>query len=655
MKTLTLVLILLPLSALASPLSLDSLIRRPEIEDVKISPDGSHIAVRRLNNGQRMLVFRELPDFSVAHVLRLPKKMHVGEFLWASNKRVVLRVLSSIASLESPVDYGTLYAIDYDGKNGRNIFGHLTGKMQTGSHIKKAESSYAHATVIDPLIDDNDEILISTYPWANNGESIGGVYRLNIYSGVKNLITNLPQVGGRGFTDGKGNLLFANGVDKEAKYRLYQKKGVSWELLEDPLLFQAVPVGFDSQKGDAYLVSRPLGQAERLVKLNIANGELVDIYGHEFADIDDIILEPLSKRPIGVHINPDYPKFELFEKKDQFSALFRGLVKAFDGFAIEFTSFTKNGKYGILRVYGDRLPGDYYLVNTDSKQVSIVASSAEKIFPDQLNAMEADFFTTSDGLRIGVYLTFPAQGREDLPMVVIPHGGPHARDYWAFDQTAQILSQNGYLVLQVNFRGSTGYGNAFYAAGIREWGGKVQQDIAEAVKWAVQKGYADKSRVCIYGASFGGYSAMMNPIRFPELYQCAAGYAGVYDLELMYREGDIQQRGRGIAYLQRELTEDRDFLRKNSPLYNTDRLNLPVFIIHGEEDNRAPIEHAEALLRQLKTEKKSVKSLIISREGHGFYSEKNNRKLYSQLLEFFDRHLGGESVKGKEAGNVVGE
>jgi len=200
-------------------------------------------------------------------------------------------------------------------------------------------------------------------------------------------------------------------------------------------------------------------------------------------------------------------------------------------------------------------------------------------------------------------------------------------------------------VLQVNFRGSTGYGDGFLAAGERQWGGNIQRDIAEAVQWAVDQGYADKNRICIYGASFGGYSAMMNPIRYPDLYQCAAGYAGVYDLELLYKEGDVPRRNRGVAYLTKTIGESETELKENSPLYHTDALNLPLFIIHGEKDERAPVSHAEALLEKVGEDSKSVQSLIAPTEGHGFYSEENNLELYTQLLSFFDTHIGVGSAE----------
>ncbi|WP_445355952.1 alpha/beta hydrolase family protein [Microbulbifer sp. EKSA008] len=646
MRKILLILFLWPTFASSSQLPLEYLIRHTDIEEVKISPTGSHLAVRKLHKGERVLVFMSISPLKITGFLRFRGKEEVGNFYWANNERVVTEVISRRAALETPVNYGSLYAINYDGSEGKNIFGHLAGQRQVGSRLKKTETTYAHATIIDPLIHKEKEILISTYPWAKNQESKGEVARLNIYTGIKRGSIRLPQVDGRAYTDGAGNLLFADGTDENNNHQLFYRGENKWHRVKNPSLNSGTPVGFDIETGEAYLTITEESKTQTLVKLKPGSEAFSRIFQHEKSDIYDIIYSPTSYKPLGVYLQPDYPTEHFIDEGSGFAPIFRGLKKAFQGFHISFTSFTTSGDFGVLKVHGDRLPGDYYLVNLKTKSVDFLTSSADWLHPDQLNPMLADGFTSEDGLQIGTYLTFPKGPDQRNPMVVLPHGGPHSRDYWGYDRNAQILSQNGYLVLQVNFRGSTGYGQGFYSAGLREWGGKIQQDIADAVHWAIEKGYADPERICIYGASFGGYSALMNPIRNPDLYQCAVGYVGVYDLEMMYTKGDIKRRDRGISYLKKTLSKDKDFLKVNSPVHNAGKLNLPVFLIHGEEDERAPIEHAEMLVKEFKKENKPIKTLFVKKEGHGFYTEENRMKLYTELLEFLDQHIGiGASEK----------
>ncbi|WP_444921537.1 alpha/beta hydrolase family protein [Microbulbifer sp. CnH-101-G] len=639
-----------PLFAFSTEVPLSDLVRHIEIEEVKISPEGTHLAIRKNHNDERVLLFISLKDRKITGGLRFKGKDEVGDFYWANNERVVAKVVSRKAALEMPIYYGTLFAVNVDGSKKKNIFGYLASETQTGTRLKRAKATYAHATIIDLLPEDKSEILLSTYPWSNNWETTGEILKVNIYNGVKTRITGLPQVG-RAHTDDHGNVVFATGSNRKGDYEIYEKSKKGWKKVENSLLAHGWPKGGDLDTGEFYFeIDRP-NSTEQLVKFNKKTNTITPIFSHEISDISGIIYHPINDNPIGVYLHPDFPEEYFFDEGNGFAAYFRGLKKAFEGYRINFTSFTDDGSLGILRVYGDRLPGDYFLANLKTKKVDFLLSSSEWLAPETLNSMQADSFVTTDNMRIGTYLTFPKGQTKNLPMVVVPHGGPHARDYWGYDQEAQILSQNGYLVLQVNFRGSTGYGDHFYTAGEQEWGGKIQKDIADAVHWAVEKGYADPRKVCIYGASFGGYSALMNPIRYPDLYKCAVGYVGVYDLEMMYKKGDIKRRDRGLAYLNRELSKDKNFLKENSPIHNTDKLNIPLFIIHGEKDERVPVEHAEELLEKLEKEGKPVKSLIVANEGHGFYSEENNMRLYTELLAFLDKHIGVGSVEKQPTAN----
>ncbi|NJN51566.1 MAG: S9 family peptidase [Gammaproteobacteria bacterium] len=180
-------------------------------------------------------------------------------------------------------------------------------------------------------------------------------------------------------------------------------------------------------------------------------------------------------------------------------------------------------------------------------------------------------------------------------MIVIPHGGPHGvYDTYGFDGEIQLLANQGYAVLQVNFRGSGGRGRAFQAAGYGEWGEKMQDDITDAVKWTIAEGTADPNRICIFGASYGGFAALSGVTRDPDLYRCAVGYVGVYDLNLMFDKGDIQSVAFGMNYLKRVLGTDTADLTRRSPVNHADNIKVPVLLIHGKLDERAPIEHSIA-------------------------------------------------------------
>jgi dipeptidyl aminopeptidase/acylaminoacyl peptidase len=236
-----------------------------------------------------------------------------------------------------------------------------------------------------------------------------------------------------------------------------------------------------------------------------------------------------------------------------------------------------------------------------------------------------------------------------LPLVVIPHGGPFGiYDVWGFDTDAQMLAAAGYAVLQPNFRGSGNHGRAFEQAGAGQWGKAMQDDVTDATRWAIEQGIADPKRICIHGASYGAYAALMGAAREPELYRCASGYIGVYDLPLMHTRGDVQKRRSGETYL-REWIGPAESLRGVSPVNLAGQIKAPVFLAAGGEDQRAPIAHTERMQKALQKAGVPVETLTFKTEGHGFYDPEHRKEYYARLLAFFDKHLGNGPGEAAEA------
>ncbi|MGO1891770.1 MAG: alpha/beta hydrolase family protein, partial [Luteimonas sp.] len=261
--------------------------------------------------------------------------------------------------------------------------------------------------------------------------------------------------------------------------------------------------------------------------------------------------------------------------------------------------------------------------------------------PSTMATMQAVQVQTRDGLTLHGFLTVPKDSDgKGLPLVVMPHGGPFGVfDSWGFNSDTQLLASAGYAVLRVNFRGSGNYGRAFQRAGAMQWGRAMQDDLTDATRWAIEEGIADGSRICIYGASYGGYAALMGVAREPDLYQCAVGYVGVYDLPRMSREN------RRIGRWARTWTgdwvgDDAGELAAVSPVRLADRIKVPVLLAAGGEDLVAPIEHSEAMERALTRAGVPVETLYYRTEGHGFHAVEHRRAFYGKLLEFLGRHLG---------------
>ena len=326
-------------------------------------------------------------------------------------------------------------------------------------------------------------------------------------------------------------------------------------------------------------------------------------------------------------------------KKNLAARIRASLEKSFPGQTVQIITSSKDGSLAVVFVNSDVNPGDYYLFDTKAMKASYLQPAKEWLNPKLMRPKKPFSFKARDGLVLHGYITTPA-GSGPYPMVVMPHGGPHGvRDTWEFDSEVQLFANRGYAVLQVNYRGSAIIGDEFQRRGYKEWGGKIQDDITDATLWAIDQKFADPERICIYGASFGAYSALEGVIREPTLYRCAVGYAGVYDLELMRETSDLSYFKKTRSYLELVHGTDKNTLQAWSPVYNADRIQAPVLLIHGKEDWRADFEQATKMKKALKKNNKEFEWMAIRGEGHGVHDEKTRKEVYERIIEFIDKHM----------------
>jgi dipeptidyl aminopeptidase/acylaminoacyl peptidase len=242
------------------------------------------------------------------------------------------------------------------------------------------------------------------------------------------------------------------------------------------------------------------------------------------------------------------------------------------------------------------------------------------------------------------YVTTPRGAGKNLPMVVLPHGGPFGiSDEWAFDPEIQMLASAGYAVLQVNFRGSGGHGRAYRHAGVRQWGRSMQDDVTDATRWAISEGIADGRRICIYGASYGGYAALMGSAKEPDLYRCAVGYVGVYDVPMWIGKGGWADSAN--AYLDGWVGKPSELVSV-SPVHLARQIRIPVLLVAGGQDERVPIEQSEAMEKALRAAGVPVDTLYIRTEGHGFFVDEHRKQFYERLLAFLDANIGTAATAG---------
>lgn len=294
--------------------------------------------------------------------------------------------------------------------------------------------------------------------------------------------------------------------------------------------------------------------------------------------------------------------------------------------------------------YADVDPGTWYVLDPVLQQLRPFGSVHSTVDPAAMRPMTSVSYPSYDGLPIPAFLTLPAGARKALPVVVLLHGGPTMRDRWAFEADVQLLASRGYAVLQPQFRGSSGFGRKFQAAGYGQWGLAMQDDVSAGVDYLVREGIADPRRVCIAGSSYGGYAALWGLVKTPQLYQCAISFAGVTDLELMFKDASDRVSNKIVMELMRTRVGDVETSKQQfdavSPLRHAARMQAPVLLMHGRLDRRVPIVHAETMYKVLKEQGKRVELIVFEDEGHSIRHEHNQRSYFRRMIGFLDQHIG---------------
>ena len=450
---------------------------------------------------------------------------------------------------------------------------------------------------------------------------------------------------------------YADGTDQKRRVYYRAKNGADWELVFDESKGDPAvePLGFDrdDERTHTSTVAGAHGIGG-LCRWNVAKREKLEMLwsGNE-AGIDGaradlrpprFRCDPHDARPLGD--NADRQELARGEAVGEPDAAVSGRGRAHHQ-QHDATARKSCSSYRAIAI-----PASSFCTKSASGKATFLFARRPWIKADEMAPMEPIAVKARDGLPLHGYVTRP-HGKEDakhLPLVVFAHGGPYGiRDRWEFDPDVQMLASRGFAVLQLNFRGSGGYGDAFVHAGYREWGAKMQDDVTDATRWAITEGIADPARICIYGASYGGYAALRGATKEPDLYRCAIGYVGVYDLRLMYTRGDIPQSTYGDNYLKLVLGEDESVLWDRSPVAHVDQLKSKVMLIVGGEDNRVPPIQGERLHAALDKAHIAHEWVYERTEGHGFYDEAHRAELLTRIAAFLDANIGkssGDSPRG---------
>jgi dipeptidyl aminopeptidase/acylaminoacyl peptidase len=623
----TCALVMLALTAshvgLAREVPIQDFFKEAEFTSISLSPDGQHIAITVPQVDRTQLAVLRVADKGIVGKWDYGADRHIRNVFWANNERLMFGVSKKTGRFDFEVPSGNLFASNIDGSK----------------RIDIPNGAYYQVVSLTP--EEPRTILVQ-----RSVES-AFLFKMDVYTGRTSNVASAPVQQGGFLVDHAGNPRFAFGAMDDGRNVTYRRDGDGWTLVHtserNGATFQ--PLGFAADNRHVYMLRGEQGKPESVVLLDMDTREEKVLSNNGTVDPSGYVWSADRTTLLGVFYEDGLPYWDWLEPDNEETKVYAGLVKAFDGKAVRFLRPSDDGRFLAMQVYSDRQPAEAYLFDRQTGQATYLSGSRDWIKADEMSPMKPFSFTSRDGLVLHGYITIPnGSDGKNLPMIVNPHGGPHGiRDDWGFNPEVQLLANRGYAVLQVNYRGSGGYGNAFIGKGYRHWGTSMQDDLTDAVKWAVDEGFANKDRICIYGASYGGYAALMSAVREPDLYRCVVGYVGVYDLDVQY-DADFAGQKAGRNYLKDVYPTTREERQAQSPIYGVERLAAPVMLVHGEKDVRVPIKNLHLLIDRMEKAGKAPELVVIEKkEAHGFRDLKNNINLYTKMLAFFDRHIGADA------------
>ena len=605
----------------AEPIPLEHFIQPNDFDMLRISPDGRHYAASVPYGDRTALVVLRASDLKQTAFVTFERNAHVTGFVWANPRQILYSISMQDGTLAAPRDTGFLYRVNADGSDAIPVNRKL------------------RMSLVDELRDDDDHILVTIQGYLSTD-----LVRANLqtgeldYSAARN-----PFLRGIFHTDNAGDFRLATGYwNNELTPRLYLKKSSrDWHHVNiQARTGEGISVlGFSADNRLAYLAVERDTESMRIESLDTQTYERKSVVGAQRVDPYQVLRSPVDGGVVAARFLDGRSTVVPMVPGDRFAVELTKLQRTFPDAHVVPTSYTRDGGKAIYLVSSDVNSGDFYLMDHEAGKARMIASRNLRHDPERMSPMQPFRFRARDGEELEGFLTRPVSAAgNSAPLVVMPHGGPKGVfDSWGFDRDVQILASRGYAVLQVNFRGSGNYGRRFRELGNGEWGGKMQDDVTDATHWALAQGVTEKGRICIYGASYGAYSALMGLLREPGLYSCGIGNLGVYDLPRIYRE-DAWHTLYSREYID-VMFGDMD-RKQMSPVNRADDVHAPVLLGAGELDTTAPLTHTRDMQRALEKAGKPVEVVIYPGESHGYALAKNELDWQRRVLALLDRTIG---------------
>lgn len=624
--------------------------RLPAVADVAISPDGQRVSVASSQpGGEGGIMIINLNDPTQRSTYRVGAGMQLRTVGWADNERVSYLVSQTFqpGQVLPPGMYfrGRPRRLDYFRYG---IINTTTGRAQNLTANPEYEWADQGATLISPIEGDPGYArMIGRNSNMDRGNAT--LFRINLDNGrVRPYVPNGVNSDTVSYIiDRAGALVGRLDSNSESnRWRLWVYEGETPRLLMEDVSAYGETISIHGLLPDGRFVALHNSDAgfSTLYAVDRASGEMSVLHQVENGDVDGALIDPWTREVVGATWTAIETEQLYFDPVLEGAR--QAVAAAMTGAAFRIETWSQDRNRFIVYAERGLDGGGYYLYERANNSLRFLAWRYPELSQANLGERQSITYRARDGVRVPAYLTLPAGGEaRNLPLVLLPHGGPHARDTMDFDWWATFLASRGYAVLQPNFRGSTGYGTAWEDAGRRQWGGLMQTDLDDGVDAVVRAGIADGGRVCIVGASYGGYAALAGATLTPERYRCAIAVAGVSDLGVMLTQTERQTGGDDSLLSDwwrasiGDRQEDRDNIRAVSPVFHAERVQAPVLLIHGTDDTVVPIDQSRRMQRALQAANKDVRFVELRGDDHWLSDAPTRIQMLREIETFLDQHL----------------
>ncbi|WP_211218079.1 S9 family peptidase [Niabella aurantiaca] len=604
----------------AAPLiDVKTFFKNGEKSTFRISPDGNYFSYRADYKGKTNIFVQKVSDSTAVRVTNDTLRS-IFNYFWKGDKIVYAQDIGGDENFQ-------LFSVNADGTD------------------LKALTPFpgVRSDIIDALLNINGKGKELIVQINKRVKEYFDPYLLNIETGALTLLYDNKENYDSWVTDNNGVIRLASktdGVNITWNYRNTDKDPFT-PLLRTSFKDFFSPASFDKDNKNIYALSNIGRDKVALVEYDPATKKDVkELYADNNYDLSSIKYDRKKQALTSVHWEAEKQEEHFFDK--EWEAIQNGLDQKFEGYETEIVSYNDARTKAIVATSNDRAPVKYYIYDFQTKETNEVANPFPWIEEKQMSHVKPITYKSRDGLEIHGYLTLPlGLAPKNLPVVVNPHGGPWARDGWYYNPETQFLANRGYAILQMNYRGSTGYGKKFWEASFKQWGKQMQDDITDGVEWLKKQGIADEKRIAIYGGSYGGYATLAGITFTPDLYAAAVDYVGVSNLFTFmntippYWKPYLDQLHEMVG----DPKKDSLLLAEASPALHADKIKTPLFIAQGANDPRVNKAESDQMVAALKKRGIDVEYMVKNDEGHGFHNQNNQYDFYGAMEKFLEKYL----------------